>query len=396
MGFTIEDLMTVSASRYRMELIAGKRGWANSISWILLIEDMTILQNFQGKDLAVTTGLGFKDRERQLALVRELCRMGASGLIINTGMYITRIPREVIAFCDENDFPLMTVPWDIQLFQLIKDINMRVLLQGMADEQIVEALVKAIEGADDAGRFRKELLPYFDVDGDFQVVLIKTGDLDAMDTVERRRIAFQIQIYLESISHNASFFYYDAAFVLVANDIPEDYLRDILGRFLNRLSLRLPDRKLYVGVGSLMKDISRLHLAYQRARAAADMAARSEKNIVWFDEMGMYRMLCMIPDPLLREEMGRGLLKPLLDYDRQHGSDYVQMLEVYLESGGSIKAAAEKTFTHRNTVIYRIGNIRKLLNSDLDSPEDRLRFRIACMLLHIEEQAANKAGRLVL
>lgn len=385
MGFTIEDLMTVSTSRYRMELIAGKRGWANSISWILLIEDLTILQNFQGKDLAVTTGLGFRDEERQLTLVKELSQLGASGLIINTGMYITRVPEEVLHFCDENDFPLMTVPWDIQLFQLIKDINMRVLLQGMADEQIVEALQKALEGSAKDGAFRKSLLPYFDVDGDFQVIAIRTGDLDSMDTVERRRISFQLQIYLESISHNASFFYYDAAFVLVTNDIPEDYLRGILDRFISRLSLRVPDRRLYVGVGSPMKDISRLHLAYERARAAVDMAFRSGKDIVWFDEMGIYRMLCMIPDPLLREEMGAGLLAPLVSYDRQHGTDYVRMLEIYLESGGSIKAVAERTYTHRNTVIYRIGNIRKLLGSGLESPKERLRYWIACMLLKADD-----------
>ena len=52
MGFTIEDMMTVSGSRYKMKLEAGRHGWANSISWILMIEDMTILQNFAGKDLA--------------------------------------------------------------------------------------------------------------------------------------------------------------------------------------------------------------------------------------------------------------------------------------------------------------------------------------------------------
>ena len=98
MGFTIEDMMTVSGSRYKMKLEAGRHGWdgwANSISWILMIEDMTILQNFAGKDLAVTTGLGFRQPEQQLELVKELSGLGASGLIINTGMYIMEIPDSV-------------------------------------------------------------------------------------------------------------------------------------------------------------------------------------------------------------------------------------------------------------------------------------------------------------
>ena len=385
MGYTIEDMLTVSASRYQMELAAGSRGWSNSISWILLIEDMTILQNFKGKDLAVTTGLGFQEPERLLMLVKELSRLGASGLIINTGMYIMEVPEKVRVFCDENDFPLLTVPWDIQLFDMIKDINMRVLLQGLTDEQITVALIHAIEAPEDAGACRKDLLPHFDVDGVFQVASIETGDLDTMDTVERRRISFQLQIYLESITHNASFFYYDAAFVLVTSAIPEAHLRSALDRFVERLRVRMPDRRLYVGVGSPITDIRNLHLAYQRARAATRMAAASGKDIVWFDEMGLYRMLTLLPDPILRRQMGEEVLRPLLDYDRKHGTDYVRMLEIYLDSGGSIKTVSEKTFTHRNTVIYRIGNIRRLLSCDLDRAEDRLRFQIACMLLHTPE-----------
>ena len=385
MGLTIEDMMTVSGARYKIKMEAGKHGWSNSISWILMIEDMTILQNFAGKDLAVTTGLGFRQPRQQLELVKELSHLGASGLIINTGMYIMEIPQKVRTFCDDNDFPLMTVPWDIPLFDMIKDLNMRILLQGITDDEISDALIQAIKAPGDTESSRKRLLPHFDVDGTFQVVLIEPGNLDTMDTVERRRISFQLQIYLESISHNASFFYYDAAFALVVNDVPEDHLRDLLDRFVKRLEVRMPDRKIWVGIGSPMEDLKNLHLAYRRAQAAVRMAAKQDKNMVWFDEMGIYKMLSLIPDPLLRKEMGEDLLMPLLAHDKAHGTDYVEMLEIYLETGGSIKAVAEQTFTHRNTAIYRLGNIRKLLGNDLESPEDRLRYQIACMLLHTPE-----------
>ena len=85
MGFTIEDMMVVSKSRYRMKLVAGKNGWSNSISWLLMLEDITITHNFSGKELAVTTGLGFPNTERLLALAGQLVKSHASGLLINTG-----------------------------------------------------------------------------------------------------------------------------------------------------------------------------------------------------------------------------------------------------------------------------------------------------------------------
>ena len=59
MGFTIEDMRLVATERYGMKFIAGEKGWSNSINWVMLLEDTAIIHNFSGKELAVTTGLGF-------------------------------------------------------------------------------------------------------------------------------------------------------------------------------------------------------------------------------------------------------------------------------------------------------------------------------------------------
>ena len=61
MSFTIEDMMLTSEKQYDMKFLAGRNGWSNSISWVHLLEDTTIIQNFWGKELAVTTGLGFPE-----------------------------------------------------------------------------------------------------------------------------------------------------------------------------------------------------------------------------------------------------------------------------------------------------------------------------------------------
>ena len=121
MSFTIEDMMLTSEKRYEMKFLAGKNGWANSISWVHLLEDTTIIQNFWGKEVAVTTGLGFPEKEDWMRLARKLNRYHASGLIINVGQYIREIPEELMAYCDENDLPLLTVPWEVRLSDMIKD-----------------------------------------------------------------------------------------------------------------------------------------------------------------------------------------------------------------------------------------------------------------------------------
>ena len=377
MSFTIEDMMLTSEKRYEMKFLAGKNGWANSISWVHLLEDTTIIQNFWGKEVAVTTGLGFPEKEDWMRLARKLNRYHASGLIINVGQYIREIPEELMAYCDENDLPLLTVPWEVRLSDMIKDFSIRVFVQDNTDEQIAAALIAAIETPDNQTAYRKELWQYFDVDGSFQVLLLTCEGLDAMDMVERRKLSYRIQVYLEDITHNASFFYYNSDFVLVANAVPEETLYQLIEGAIKRGEKRMPERKLHVGIGSKCMDISRLSVSYRRAKAAVQMAMTQKKQVVKFDDCGLYRLLYMVEDTGVLQEIETECLAALEEYDRKYNAGYVETLQSYLKHNGSIQAVAEELYTHRNTVLYRLGNIRKVLGNELKTPEERLPYQMA-------------------
>lgn len=377
MSFTIEDMMLTSEKRYEMKFLAGKNGWANSISWVHLLEDTTIIQNFWGKEVAVTTGLGFPEKEDWMRLARKLNRYHASGLIINVGQYIREIPEELMAYCDENDLPLLTVPWEVRLSDMIKDFSIRVFVQDNTDEQIATALIAAIETPDNQTAYRKELWQYFDVDGSFQVLLLTCEGLDAMDMVERRKLSYRIQVYLEDITHNASFFYYNSDFVLVANAVQEEALYQLIEGAIKRGEKRMPERKLRVGIGSKCMDISRLSVSYRRAKAAVQMAVTQKRQVVKFDDCGLYRLLYMVEDTGVLQEIETECLAALEEYDRKCNAGYVETLQSYLKHNGSIQAVAEELYTHRNTVLYRLGNIRKVLGNELKTPEERLPYQMA-------------------
>ena len=380
MGFTIEDMRTISEDRYKMKLIAGEGGWSNSISWLMMIEDLTIIQNFKGKELAVTTGLGFQTRASLKKLVQALSDIGASGLIINTGKYIKEIPPSIIRFCDENDLPLLTVPWEIYLADMIKDLSVQVFMQSVADEQISNAFIQAIESPQTIEQYSRDLRAYFDLDGTFQIALITSGDLDSMDTVERKRISFRMQILLTNLTHNGHFFYYDSCFVVIMNAISKKQSKEILEPFAKRLKARMPQKQIRIGVSSQVHGIGNLHIAYKRAMAAVRMTHAEDDPIIYFDKMGMYRLLYSVEDKALLQELSGELLKPLLDYDTQHHADYVETLECFLNNSGSIKAVSEQMFIHRNTILYRMTNIKNLLDCSLESAEDRMKYKIACMI----------------
>ena len=306
-----------------------------------------------------------------------MIRRHGAGLIVNTGYYISEIPKELLDYCDENDFPLLTVPWEIHLADMIKDYSIRIFMQGAADKEISGALVQAIEQPANQEEYRQKLLPYFDEDGTFQVMLITTDHLDEMDTVDRQRLSYRVQVYLENITHNGNFMYYDSNFMLVVNALSEEWMDEIAAGMVRRAKRRMPDIPLYVGVGSRMTDISNLHVSYSRAKAAVQMAKKRKQDLLYFDRMGLYRLLYMVDDSRLLKEMAEEPLNPLLEYDRKHKSNYVDTLELYLKHNGSIQAVSEEMFTHRNTVIYRMNKIKELLGTDLEQTEERLPYQIA-------------------
>ena len=380
MGFTIEDMRLVSEERYKMEFVAGRNGWSNSISWLLMLEDLTIIQHFTGKELAVTTGLGFQTEEEMMRLVEELSRHSASGLIFNTGFYVMEIPASVLAFCDENDLPLLLVPWEISVSDMIKDLSIRVFLQTQTDEQISNALIHAIETPEGEDLYMRDLLPHFDLDGSFQVALITADGLDSMDTVERKRLAYRIQLYITNITHNGHFFYYASCFVLVMNAMTEEEAAEIMDSFAKRAATKFTDVRISIGVSDIVRDIRSVHTAYKRAEAALNWSRGKGLPIVYFREMGLFRLISRVEDEDLLRQMSDEPLAPLLAYDREHGTEFTETLKIYLQCGGSIKSVSEKMFIHRNTILYRMGQIREILGTDLESQSERMKYLIAFMI----------------
>lgn len=381
MGFTIADMMIGAEEKFNLVMVGGNNGWANSISWLLMVEDTTITKSFKGKELAVTTGLGFETEEKLLELVKILDEHHASGLIVNVGYYINEIPESVIKYCNACDLPLFTVPWDVEMSEMIKDLTVRIFLQTQTDEQISAAFIKAIEKPYLTAEYKAALSAAFDVDGKFQVVVFTTDDLDSMDSMDRKRIGYRLQIYLENISHNAHFFYYDGDFVLVFNAVEKEDKDEIIQGFHARSKRRMPDREIFVGEGTQVLDASQISTSYKRAKCAAKFAKKSRTDIVRFDEMGMNRLLYSVSDPAILDEMGEQVLKPLLEYDAKHNSELVATFSNYLKNNGSVQLVSQELFIHKNTIVYRMNKIKELLGSDIDTPEERLKYFIACMIV---------------
>ena len=385
-GFTLADALNQSQEQYHLKLLAGQEGCSNAISWVHMIEDTTIIQQLWGKELVVTTGHGFQSDEELFMLIKYLIKYNSVGLIINIGKYIFEIPSAIIDYCNEQEFPLLTIPWEVHLADLIKDFCMRCLYSEKEDRELSKLFQEILTNNQIVEEARPQLMSAFDVDGNFQVVLISVEGSDNFNAIERRKIAFQIELCFEKIDSSYAFFWYDGYFVLIVNNLKADELKVIIDKMHKRAKKRIDDKRVYLGIGSQMKDLGQVYLSYKRAKAAILMAMQFELPIVFFEDMGVYQILFSIEDKQILIEMYHRLLQPLIDYDQKHHGELEKTLFYYLIYGESQITMAKNLYMHRNTINYRMNKIKELLNCQLDTFEEKVPYMLSYYIKKVLEE----------
>ena len=383
MGFTIEDALIQTQKQYRLKLLAGKEGCGNAMSWVHMIEDTKIIQQLWGKELAVTTGLGFQSHDALFDFIKCLVKYHSVGLIINTGKYIFEVSQDIIDYCNEQEFPLLTTPWEVHMADLIKDFSMRCLFSEREDQQISKLFQEVFTTVQTVEEVRPQLMSSFDVDGYFQVVLIEIEDSDQFDAIERRKIAFQLELCFEKIESPYTFFWFDGCFVLVVNNLEPDNLERIIDKMYKRTKKRMEGKYIHLGIGSQMLDFRQVILSYKRARAAVSMATQFQLPIVSFEEMGIYQILFSIEDKQILSEMYHSLLQPIIEYDQKHHGELEKTLFYYLFYNESQIEMAKNLYLHRNTINYRMLKIKELLGCQLDTFEEKMLYMLAMYIKKI-------------
>src|SRR5699024_1500612 len=159
-------------------------------------------------------------------------------------------------------------------------------------------------------------------------------------------------------------------------------MNDKLNKFNKALDKELltkfENMEFKIGVGRCYKELGNVNKSFGDAlKAVRTGRVLTEKNVITFDELGIFKILSQ---DYLNEELEdfyNETLKPLTDYDEKKSTELVKTLETYFEYNGNLKRMSESLFTHYNTVLYRINRIKDITNMDLDDPNDRLNLEIA-------------------
>ena len=117
-----------------------------------------------------------------------------------------------------------------------------------------------------------------------------------------------------------------------------------------------------------------------------------------FEETGAYRLLlsAMSEDPAELQRFYAETVEPLVAYDEQYETELVQTVEAFLEADGNVAGTAQRLFTHRHTIRYRLERVSELTGLDVGSTDGREKLSLglkAMRVLGIAPAAARRPRR---
>ena len=373
---SLDDIMLQVGNEYKMKCIAGKEGCSHPIGWVHIVEDPTIIQFLWSNDLALTLGLGFQSEKALMDCIIKLVKRNCVGLIINTGKYINEIPDSILRYCDQNQFPLITIPWEINVNMVIKDISIRCQQDSMGEQKLAQYFIKGFKNEEKLEQYRDELKSHFDTEGSFQISIVHISNLENTD-IQHQRILARLQFYFGTIQCKYIFFWYENNLILITNNLPMHSLQSVCEKVIHITKIKLEDFPVFIGIGNSEIDLKSLPKNYKKAKAALKYALHFNHSISRFKDIGMYQILYSIEDESIIENYYRECFHPLIEYDLKHHSQLLLTFEYFLKYKGAIQIVAQELYTHRNTINYRISKIKSLLNCDLEDSEETFKYALA-------------------
>ncbi|HEY2397526.1 MAG TPA: helix-turn-helix domain-containing protein [Solirubrobacteraceae bacterium] len=141
-----------------------------------------------------------------------------------------------------------------------------------------------------------------------------------------------------------------------------------------------------LGRSRIAEDPAELPRAAGEALLAANVAEGAGDGVALaFEQTGAYRLLLstMSENPAELQRFYAETVEPLVGYDEQYETELVRTLETFLEADGNVAGTAQRLFTHRHTIYYRLERVRELSGLDVSSSDGREKLSLGLKAMRV-------------
>lgn len=400
MTVTCNDLLSLKYFS-RIQLVAGAGGLNRSITWPFIGQTVEISPWVHGGELLFITGIVHTEAMLP-ALLQECIRKKLAGLVVLVGSdYIQDIPPNLVEQAENAQFPLFSMSFQLKLIDVTKEISDLIVRNNMKRKKEEDFLDKLLFGPEselpelvggvlqNGGQAESSCFVCM-----FNLSATPAEHPENVDYLQQHIASLCAAKYLKIFTMVHS----NSVICLVISSSQEKaraaaaYLessQEVLSQLCN-------DTKLVLSFGRIYDSSAHIRTSHKEAASALQLARKIDQfRVVHYQKLGIYYLLLKMQDTDGLHRYYHDCLDPLLEHDRQSNADLVPTLRAYLLCNGNIAKTAQKIFVHRNTLIYRLNQIRDLLACDLEDAWTRMNFFVSLLTMdYLEGKPESQSGRL--
>ncbi|MEI3237086.1 MAG: PucR family transcriptional regulator ligand-binding domain-containing protein [Lachnospira sp.] len=385
MAVTVRRLCRNLKKEYRLNMIAGAEGLGNFVEWVHIIEDIEVADFLNGNELVMTTGIGnINTPENIMKYAKRLYEKHCSCLIINIGPYIKEVPRVLIDFCNENNMPLFTVPWEVRLVNLTRWFC-EMLVENAEKERSLTSLVK-----DYLFKLEERPMLYSDLTRHgFSQHLNYCVITFGLEMEREEKPDAQIMEHLHEMMEwevnklpgSSVIFKNDGRYmVITAGMMTKDIERFVVQMQKKHMG---DTAKLHIAVSSNKENLTSLPKNFEMANRVYALGIILSEPVLYYDELETYKLLLLVSDKKEMKDYEQKYLGAVLEYDESNNTDYLQFIKLFLENGANVQQLANSMFVHRNTIHYKMNKIKEIAGINLGNLDDLLKLKLSLYIKDI-------------
>lgn len=390
--FQCKDLYTLS-SLSKLKLIAGSNGLHKGIRWVYKAKSLSLSQWVHGGELLIISRPVSSEPDFNLAaLLKEAIHLNMSGALLLIGPnYVEKISKSVLSLCNENEFPLFAIPWNLPLVDFFEEIGHAIsnnnfyqstrndVIFNIVFENQLSASALKLQASNSGYSFEGShhfFLLHF--------ILPESGQTARME----QTICNNLYEYLDQAfsEQNTSFLAstYSNHIIGIFPDKDFSEITKLFQKTIDYVSLTHPQLTCNIGVGLSVSDVTKLKQSYEQAAECIHYCNKLKLNHqhLCYNQLGLYQLFSDLNQTQLYESFVETQLGALIHYDADNHTRLVETLSLYLQNNCNILHTADAAYTHRNTIKYRITRIEELLHVDLQNASARLNLHLALYLYH--------------
>ena len=389
--FQCKDLLLLTTMS-QAKVIAGLGGMEKGIRWSYKAENINFEKWVRGKELLIVSSPVTQRKNFNLYKTIEKAielNMSCALLLIGEN-YVTQIDKKVIDLAENNDFPLFTMPWDVPLLDFFEELGHAISYlddrKDIEDSLLAEIIFGNCINTSSIEHKCRQM--GYDLEVLEQVFVLHLCEQTSKESYNRpkynddepsdectwknqkitndqiRSYAQTLKEYFAECNYPAIVSCYGDRIIGFMRNCADDRKKiiAIFERFDKFLQNDLNEIEYTLNIGETCENISKLQKSFhETSKTNSVLEHINRKNeIVFYDEIGFYRMLMSYENTAPMQQFAYEVLRPVIQYEKKAHTQLMETMWAYFECDCNLQRTADKLFSHKNTVKYRLQRVEQL------------------------------------